>query len=119
MTKRRTIRLHPDAERPGWELFIDDGLFPPSPVSFAGSYTFGVFIRTPASVYSVAGTFTAAASPTLDRDQADDVPSLTFEPATGALASLTGQRSRAVVMVLIGTGGVLTERHDFPAQVIP
>lgn len=117
MTKRRLIRIYPDSERPGWQLFVKDET--EQPVTFAGSYDFRVTVETARSVYPISGTMTQPADEaTLDRDLDDDVPSLVFEPAASAFAGLVGQRSRAVAHVYIGTGGVW-EREDFPARVIP
>lgn len=113
--KKRIVEIKPDAERPGWELFITDDTGQPEDVSDADEFT--VKVRMAGTDYPIEGEVTAGAPPTLDRDQADDVPSILFEPAAGALASITSQ-GPAQVRVYVGSGDVAA-RYDFPARVVP
>lgn len=114
--KARVIEIYPDAERPGWSLFIEDDTG--TPIDYTDAASFAVKVRVGGSTFAIDGEVTAGMDPTSDNDLPTDLPSLLFEPAAGALASLPSGPAPARVIVYVGTGDVVA-RHDFPAKVVP
>lgn len=114
----RIIDIHPDAPGLPWSLYVDDEVA--QAVAYAAATVFAVKVRTAATLVSVAGSMTAhaAASVTLDTDQASDVPTLRFAPTAASLALVPAVAAPARILVYIGSGQSMI-RHDFPAQVIP
>lgn len=115
----RIVEIRPDAPGWPWSLFVADETG--QPVSYAASSSFVVKVRTAATLVPIAGSMTAAASPTVDRGLPDDVPTFRFAPTAGSLDDIPARQAPATILVYVGSGGVLTApaRHDFPAVVVP
>lgn len=112
----RIIDIHPDAPGAPWSLFVDDEVG--QAVAYGAATVFAVKVRTAASLVTVAGSVTAAASPTTDGNLAGDVPTFRFTATAASLALIPAVAAPATILVYVGTGATLT-RHDFPARIVP